>query len=47
MMQVRRRLSLNAEIRYFRSRFGEQNQAGFGEEFVALTRVTGGVVLRF
>lgn len=47
MVQLRRRLRVNGEVRYVRSRFGDQNHAGFGEEFVAFTRVTLGAVLRF
>jgi hypothetical protein len=41
------RASLNTEVRYFKSQFGEQNQAGFGEEFVSFARISGGVVFRF
>jgi hypothetical protein len=38
---------VNAEARYLRSQFRDQNAAGFGEEFVEYTRISGGAVLRF
>ena len=47
IVHLRSRLSLNADIKYFKSQHGDQNRASFGEEFVAYTRLAGGVVLRF
>ena len=46
-VRVTPRTHVYGEVRYFRSQFGEQNQAGFGEEFVTYTRVSGGIVFRF
>jgi Outer membrane protein beta-barrel domain len=47
IIRVRSRASLNADIKYFRSQYGDQNSASFGEEFVTFTRLAGGVTLRF
>ena len=41
------RVSINGELRYFRSRVGEQHPAGFGQEFVAYSRLSTGVVVGF
>jgi len=41
------RTHITGEIRYFRSQFRDPDQAGFGEEFVSYTRISGGVVFRF
>lgn len=46
-LRLQPRFAINAEARYFRSRFGEQNVAGFGDEYVAFTRVIAGAVVRF
>jgi hypothetical protein len=46
-IRLRPRLSVRADVRYFRSQFGDQSLAGFGEEFVAYTRVSGAAVVRF
>jgi hypothetical protein len=47
IVRVTPRAQLNGEIRYFKSQVGEQNQAGFGEEFVSYARISGGIVFRF
>jgi hypothetical protein len=47
LIRVRRRLDVNADVRYFRSQFGNPNSAGFGEQFVDFTRISGGAVVRF
>jgi hypothetical protein len=47
LIRLRPRLSLTADIKYFRSRYGDENRASFGEEFLAFTRLAGGAVLRF
>ena len=47
LIQLRPRLDINADVRYFKTQYGDLDRAGFGEQFVSFTRVTGGVVLRF
>ena len=47
LIRVRRRLDVNADVRYFRSQFGDPNGAGFGEQFVEFTRISAGAVMRF
>jgi hypothetical protein len=47
LVRLRPRLDLNADVRYFRTQFGDVDPAGFGEQFVSFTRLTGGLVLRF
>jgi outer membrane protein W len=46
-IRLRPRASLNLDVRYFRSTFDDGYRAGFGEAFVAFTRLSGGVILRF
>ena len=40
-------VDINADVRYFKTQYGDVDQSGFSEQFVSFTRVTGGVVLRF
>lgn len=47
LVRVRPRLDINADVRYFKTQFGDVDRAGFSEQFVSFTRFTGGVVLRF
>jgi hypothetical protein len=47
LVRVRPKLDINADVRYFKSQFGEASRAGFNEQFVSFTRFTGGVLLRF
>jgi hypothetical protein len=47
LIRVRPRFAVNGEARYLRSQFRDQNAAGFGEEFVTYTRISGGAVFRF
>ena len=47
LVRLRPRLDINADVRYFKTQFGEVDRAGFSEQFVSFTRVTAGVVLRF
>jgi Outer membrane protein beta-barrel domain len=47
LIRVRPRFGVNVEARYLRSQFQDQHAAGFGEEFVAYTRISGGAVFRF
>jgi hypothetical protein len=47
LVRLRSRLDINADVRYFKTQFGDVGRAGFSEEFVSFTRLTGGVVLRF
>lgn len=47
LIRVRPRFALNVEARYLRSQFRDQSAAGFGEEFVAYTRISAGAVFRF
>jgi hypothetical protein len=47
LVRLRPRLDINADVRYFKTRSGEVDRAGFSEQFVSFTRLTGGVLLRF
>ena len=47
LVRLRPRLDINADARYFKTQYGDVDQAGFSEQFVSFTRLTGGVVLRF
>jgi hypothetical protein len=47
LIRLRPRLDFNAEVRYYKTQSGDVDRAGFSEQFVSFTRVTGGVVLRF
>ena len=47
LVRLRPRLDVNADVRYFKTVFGDVDQAGFSEQFVSFTRLTAGVVLRF
>ena len=47
LVRLRPRLDINADARYFKSQSGDVGRAGFTEQFVSFTRLTGGVVLRF
>ena len=47
LVRLRPRLDINADVRYFKTQFGDVGRSGFTERFVSFTRVTGGVVLRF
>lgn len=47
LIRVRPRFAVNVEARYLHSQFRDQSAAGFGEEFVAYTRISGGAVFRF
>jgi hypothetical protein len=47
LVRWRPRLDINADVRYFKTEYAEIGQAGFSEQFVSFTRLTGGVVLRF
>jgi hypothetical protein len=47
LVRVRPQLDVSADLRYFKTRFGDVDRAGFSEQFVSFTRVTGGLALRF
>jgi hypothetical protein len=47
LVRVRPRIDFNADVRYFKTQYGDVDRAGFSEQFVSFTRLTGGVVLRF
>lgn len=47
LIRWRPRLDINADVRYFKTQFGDVDRAGFSEQFVSFTRLTSGVVLRF
>jgi hypothetical protein len=47
LVRLRPRLDINVDARYFKSQYGDVGRAGFTEQFVSFTRLTGGVVLRF
>ena len=47
LVRLRPRLDVAADVRYFKTQVGDVDRAGFSEQFVSFTRLTGGVVLRF
>jgi hypothetical protein len=47
LVRLRPRLDFNADVRYFKTQYGDVDRAGFSEQFVSFTRLTGGVMLRF
>lgn len=47
LIRVHSRLDIDVDARYFKTKYSDAGQAGFGERFVSFTRVTGGVRLRF
>jgi hypothetical protein len=47
LVRLRPGLDINADVRYFKTQFGDVDRAGFSEQFVSFTRLMGGVVLRF
>jgi hypothetical protein len=47
LVRLRPRLDINADVRYFKTQYGDADRAGFSEQFVSFTRLTAGVVLRF
>jgi hypothetical protein len=47
LVRLRPRLDINADVRYFKTQFGDVDRAGFSEQFVSFTRLTAGVVLQF
>jgi outer membrane protein with beta-barrel domain len=47
LVRLRPRLDINADVRYFKTQYGDVDRAGFSEQFVSFTRLTAGVVLRF
>ena len=47
LVRLRPRLDFNADVRYFKTQFGDIDRAGFSEQFVSFTRITGGAGLRF
>jgi hypothetical protein len=46
LVRLRPRLDVHADVRYFRTQFGDIDRAGFSEQFVSFTRLAAGVVLR-
>ena len=46
-LRLRPRLDINADVRYFKTRFGDLDRSGFSQQFVSFTRLTAGVMLRF
>jgi hypothetical protein len=47
LIRLQPRLDINADVRYFKTQYGDVDASGFSEQFVSFTRLTGGVVLRF
>ena len=47
LVRVRPRVDFQADVRYFKTRFGDVGRAGFSEQFVSFTRLAAGVVWRF
>ena len=47
LVRVRPGLDISADVRYFRSQFGDIDRAGFSERHVSFTRVAAGMVFRF
>jgi hypothetical protein len=46
-VRLRPRLDINADVRFFKTRFGNLDPSGFSEQFVSFTRLTAGVMFRF
>lgn len=47
LVRLRPRLDINADVRYFKTQFGDVGRAGFSEQFVSFTRLMAAVVLPF
>ena len=47
LVRLRPGLDINADVRYFKTRSGDVDRAGFSEQFVSFTRLTAGVLLQF
>jgi len=47
LVRLRPRLDVNADVRYFKTQYGDVGRAGFTEQFVSFTRLTAAVVMRF
>ena len=47
LIRLRPRLDVRADVRYFRTQFGEFDRAAFTEPFVSFTRITAGVEIKF
>jgi len=45
--RLRPRLATLADVRYFKTQFGDADRAGFGERFVSFTRLTAGAAFSF
>lgn len=46
-IRVRPRLDINADVRYFKTQYGDSGRGAFSEEFVTFTRATVGAVFAF
>ena len=47
LVRLRPRLDFSADVRYFKTQYGDVDRAGFSQQFVSFTRLTAGVVQRF
>jgi len=47
VIRVRPRFAITVDARYLRSQYRDQGTAGFGEEYVTYTRISGGALFRF
>ena len=47
LVRLQPRVDLNIDARYFKTQYDDPGRAGFTEQFVSFTRLTGGVLLRF
>lgn len=46
-IRVQPRIDINADVRYFKSSYGDVDRAGFSEQFISFTRLAAGAVFRF
>ena len=47
LVRIRPRLDINADVRYFRTQYGDVDPSGFSQQFLSFTRITAGALLRF
>jgi hypothetical protein len=47
LVRLRPGLDVQADVRYFKTQYGDVDRAGFSERFVSFTRIAAGVLLRF
>ena len=47
LVRLRPGIDINGDVRYFKTQYGDVDLAGFSEQFVSFTRLSGGVLVRF